>query len=220
MSKINMINGYTPLAIASGNVINDTFVVDFDNLAPTATICEFSSTAGVESKMDYSDKPFEVDAPFGACLSVKASAACTDKLEIHGYDYLGQPVTEKLTLSGATAVNGVKCFKYIDEVTIPESTAAVTVTVSRNAVFGLPYRTTNVVFGTSNGVKFTDYELTVAYDNKATESSSDPRGFITLTAAKYTEAAHIRFICNTNPEVFTIDGEEVGGLFGIPHYAE
>lgn len=76
---------------------------------------------------------------YGRNVTVVASGAATSTVTINGKDYLGQPMTEVLTLTGAVAVAGKKAFKHIDSV-VNGVTAATTINLGYGNVLGLPYR--------------------------------------------------------------------------------
>lgn len=211
---IKMISRYTPLAVCSGNITNNIYSVDFGKLAPSADVVEVTGTSTAKI-FDY-DKPVVIDAPYGACLSVAASGASTSKITIDGFDYLGQPVTEEVTLNGTTAVAGNKCFKYISKISVPASTA-VTITVTRGLKLGLPFRTVKILSEERDGTVSTTSQLVAPTTSAATATSNDPRGTFNLTT--YAAAAHVVAVLVASDEVFTISNKEVGGLFGIPHYS-
>ena len=215
MSDIKMINSYTPVAEFAGNVINGIYTVRFDNLAVSQDLCTVVSSADGAITENF-EKPLEVDAEFGACLSLVGSAAISGTATVQGYDYLGQAITEKVTLNGTTAVSTLKAFKFVEAVTIPAATG-VTVTVSRKLVLGLPYRTSAILTETRGGVKSTTTTLTAPVNVTQTDATGDPRGTINLTT--YAAPTNVVLICIASPEIFTINNEKVGGLFGIPHFS-
>ena len=210
---VKMISRYTPKAVCSGNVVNNIYAIDFGKLATSADVVsvEGGSTAKV---FDY-ENMLEIDAPYGACLEVVASGASSSKVTIDGFDYLGQEVTEEITLNGTTGVAGNKCFKYISKISLPSSTA-VTVSVTRKLKLGLPYRTVKILAEERDGVVSTTSQLVAPTTTASTASSNDPRGTFNLTT--YAAAAHVKAVLVASDEVFTINSEDVGGLFGIPHY--
>lgn len=216
MTSIAMISGYTPLATFAGNVINNMCVVDFGKLAPTQTLMSVKTTANETVVTDFEEAPIEIDAEFGAALSLKGSAAITDVAKITGYDYMGQKIYEEITLNGTTAVEGKKAFKYIQQIII-DATSAATVIVSRSLKLGLPYRTAKVVAETRDGVASTTGELVVPVNTTQTATTGDPRGLFNLKT--YASVAHVVAVLLVSPEIFELDGKEVGGLFGIPHFA-
>lgn len=76
---------------------------------------------------------------FGRNVTVVASGAATSTVTVHGYDYLGQPMSEQLTLNGTTPVLGKKAFKWIEKVAYG-ATAATTINLGWGNVIGLPYK--------------------------------------------------------------------------------
>ena len=210
---MKMISRYTPCAVCSGNIVNRVYSVDFGKLAPSVEVVKV--TGETTAKVFDWEKPVEIDAPYGAALSVVASASSTSKIVIKGFDYLGQPVTEEVTLNGTTAVNGVKCFKYVERIEIPASTA-VTITITRKLQLGLPYRTTQILAETRDGEKVTTATLVAPTSTKSTATSTDPRGIFNL--GSYSAAKRVVAVLVASDEVFTINGKEEGGLFGLPHY--
>lgn len=69
---------------------------------------------------------------------VDAAGAATAVLTVTGTDAYGVPMSEAITLNGATAVAGQKTFKTITS--IANSATATDVFVGTGDVFGLPYR--------------------------------------------------------------------------------
>lgn len=211
---MKMISRYTPLAVCSGNITNSIYDVDFGKLEPSVNVVEVTG-ASTAKVFDW-EKPIEIDAPFGACLSVVASGASTSKITVDGFDYLGQPMTEEFTLNGTTAVTGNKCFKYVSKVSTPASTA-VTVTITRKLKLGLPFRTVKILSEERDGAASTTSQLIAPTTSASTATSNDPRGTFNLTT--YAAAAHVIAVLVASDEVFTINSKEQGGIFGIPHYS-
>ena len=80
---VKMISRYTPLAVCSGNITNNIYSVDFGKLAPSADVVEVAGGSAA-TVFDY-EKPIEIDAPYGAALSVVASGASTSDINIKGF---------------------------------------------------------------------------------------------------------------------------------------
>lgn len=76
---------------------------------------------------------------FGRNITAVASGADTDALVIKGKDYLGQYMSETLTLNGTTPVVGKKAFRWIDEIVWLDQ-AGITIDVGWGDVLGLPYK--------------------------------------------------------------------------------
>ena len=206
MSDIQMINGYTPVAEFAGNVINGIYTVRFDNLQTNAHITAFW---GVYNP---GEKPYEIDAEFGACLKLVCDGDSTGDAVIEGYDYLGQPVVEEVTASGTTGVMTNKCFKYISSV-VCAAGAAVVVTFTRKLILGVPYKTVKIFNETRNGALVTTTQLVQPVNTEATVSSGEPRGKLNL--GTYATAANIKLILVADDYSDATIG---GGLFGVPHF--
>lgn len=83
---------------------------------------------------------------FGRNVTVVASGAATSFVTITGFDYLGQPQQETLTLNGTTPVVGSKIFRRVANVSWT-ATGATTINVGWGDRIGLPYRaqSTNII---------------------------------------------------------------------------
>lgn len=153
----------------------------------------------------------DTGAKFGRNLTVVASGAATSNVTVRGKDYLGQPMVESFTLTGATAVVGKKAFKYIEAIEYGV-TAATTIDIGVGDVLGLPYRL--------------EKELTVMVDHSApaangtfvaglargaaqSATTGDPRGTWTPSAATIPNGTRS----------YEITGKwDVGNLHGDPHF--
>jgi hypothetical protein len=160
------INRYVPACQFASDVDTDgQFTVDFGTpaaLSATAILSAQSiATAGTTTTLLLDELP-----AFGRGLQVVASGAATSTVTVKGRDYLGQPMTETLTLNGTTPVLGTKTWKWIDSVTYG-ATSATTINLGTTNVFGLPYRAVKLVHelkdrviaanaGTFVGAVFTD----------------------------------------------------------------
>lgn len=208
MSDIQMINGYTPVAEFAGNVINGIYTVRFDNLQKDAHITAFWG------EYKPGEKPYEVDAEFGACLKLTSDGGESRDAVIDGYDYLGQPMREVVTVT-TEGVTTLKAFKFIKQIAV-FGEATNSITVVRSDTLGLPYRTSAILTETRGGVKSSASILTAPVDEQ-NERSGDPRGTVKL--ADYELATNVVLICIASPEIFTRGDEKVGGLFGVPHFS-
>lgn len=153
----------TPIAAAAAGILNAT-----------------SIAAAVDTTVFVSDT---ADAPFGRNVTVVASGAATSNVTVYGKDYLGQGMSESFTLNGAVAVVGKKAFKWIDRITAG-ITAATTINVGFGGILGLPYRMSNVMEETANGVEAAvgTFVAGVLTDPQTT-TSGDPRGTYTPSTA-------------------------------------
>ena len=82
-------------------------------------------------------------ALLGRAVSVTAASGATyATATVNGYDIYGYPMSEAITLTAGSAVNGRKAFKYIKSVVLSGGTADTThaYSVGTADVFGLPLR--------------------------------------------------------------------------------
>ena len=119
----------------------------------------------------------DAGAKFGRTVEVVASGAATSDVTIKGKDYLGQPMTETLTLNGAVTVNGNKAFRWIDEVSW-EATAATTIDVGWGFGLGLPYRLIEGIAEAVDKVAPTAGVFVAGAANSVVQTATtlDPRG--------------------------------------------
>lgn len=182
-----------PAVSAAADIIND---LDID---PAGSTTDFLSS--------------EADATYGRNIRIIASGAATSTLTIHGFDYLGQPMSEVMTLNGANSVVSVKAFKRLVQIDFG-LTAATTVDVGWGARFGLPYRATHCLAEQADGVAAAAGTLTAGVrTDPQTTTTTDPRGLYTPTTTPNGVKVLVGF--------FLLDGyvnsDGNGGLMGIPH---
>lgn len=209
-------NAYVPaMGYAADAIHNAVYEVDF--LTPIAAVAagilnaQSVATAG-EATTFLSDT---ADAPFGRNVTVVASGAATSNVTVVGKDYLGQGMAESFTLNGATPVVGKKAFKWIDKVTFG-ATAATTVNVGFGALFGLPYRMSNVLEETANGAEAAVGTFVAGIlTDPQTLITGDPRGTYLPST---TPNGSNRILAKFQPyHVLNASGN--GGLHGIAHVA-
>lgn len=81
------------------------------------------------------------------CVAVVTNADDTGGFyTINGYDYYGEPMSQKLTGVSSGTVTSTKAFKYISSVVPSGTINSTAVNVGTVDVFGLPLRTDNVTF--------------------------------------------------------------------------
>ena len=82
-------------------------------------------------------------ALIGRAVSITAAASATyATATVNGYDIYGYPMTEAITITANSTVNGKKAFKYIKSVVLSGGTADTThaYSVGTTAIIGLPVR--------------------------------------------------------------------------------
>ena len=140
--------------------------------------------------------------PFGRGLRVVASGAATSTVIVNGRDYLGQRMSETLTLNGATAVLGIKAFRYIDSV-VCAATASTTIDLGWRDLFGLPYKFEQIAQETKNGVVAANagtFVAGLATATAATATNADVRGtYLPVTVIPDgTNTFELRYIADTS----------------------
>jgi hypothetical protein len=129
---------------------------------------------------------------------------------VYGWDYLGQPIAESLTLNGTTPVVGNKCFKSLNYMTY--TAAATTVSIGTGVKLGLPYKALRAVYEIANGVVAAAGTLQApSLVDPQTNVTLDPRGAYTTTTTM-NGANIISGVFNMANDVNTANN---GGLHGI-----
>ena len=123
-------------------------------------------------------------------VSVTQAAAGTQRtFTVSGYDYYGQAMSEAITSTVGSTVNGKKAFYYVTSVTVAAGGTTTAVTVGTADIFGCPVRFIDksyvVRYGWNNATADdTSGTLTVADTATATTTTGDVRGtFAPSTAA-------------------------------------
>jgi hypothetical protein len=151
--------------------------------------------------------------PYGRTVSYVAAAASTGTVNLNGYDYLGQPMSEQITLNGATPVAGKKAFKYFRNVTYTAS--ATTLSIGSAASLGLPYKAVRCQFETANQALVAPGTLVApVLTDPQTATTGDPRGTYTPTTA-FDGTTVISAIFDMQNDV---NLSNRGGLYGIPQF--
>lgn len=154
-------------------------------------------------------------APYGRNLTIVASAAAANVVNVYGRDYLGQPMKEAFTLNGTTPVVGVKAFAYIDKVEPVTGTGATTVNLGWGTKFGLPYKTRAVVREYTDQVVAAAGTLTApVLTDPQTTVTGDPRGLYVPTTTP--DGVKVLEIDAKFDKSLNAAGR--GGLHGIVHF--
>jgi hypothetical protein len=201
-------NKYAAKAQFSGNICND--ICKFVYVASANTLAEVSSEKGV---VEF-ESPLTITAAFGSSISVKGSAA--GKVNIEGYDYLGQKIVVSEQTVTTTASVLAMPFKYITKVeAVSDGDVAVTVTVVEDMTKAFPeFKVTKLLAAKKNGADMTVPTLTAPVVTENTNGQKATRGVITLSGAVAGDV--YEFIGIADNSLVTINDEEVGGLYGNP----
>lgn len=82
---------------------------------------------------------FANDMPYARNVTVVASAAAETKVTVHGTNIANLPISEELTLNGATPVVGAKAFKTITSAVLPIATGEETIDLGWGDSIALPF---------------------------------------------------------------------------------
>jgi hypothetical protein len=152
---------------------------------------------------------------YGRNVTVVASGAATSNVTVNGFDYLGQPIAESFTLTGATPVVGNKCFKSFVNATFG-ATGATTINIGTGVKLGLPYKTLRVVYEIANGALVAAGTLQApSLVDPATSTTTDPRGAYTPT----TTLNGVNIISVAANMANDVNTANHGGLHGLQHAA-
>jgi len=210
------INNYVPAMAYSADVnYNGETRVNFGApAAANATLIGNAINITTAGQSDLSAVTQLAEA-YGRNVTVVASAASVVVVTLNGWDYLGQPLAESFTLTGATPVVGNKAFKAFNNVAFPTG-SPVTINIGTGVKLGLPYKAIRVVYEIANGALVAAGTLQApSLVDPATATSTDPRGLYTTTTTM-NGANIITAAFNMLNDVNTANH---GGLHGIQHAA-
>lgn len=162
-------------------------------------------------------------ALLGRAVSITAAASATyATATVNGYDIYGYPMTEAITITANSTVNGKKAFKYIKSVVLSGGTADTThaYSVGTADVFGFPLRSDT--FGdvlVNNATALVGTTLITAATNylpadRTTPSATtaDVRGTFAATSSSGAN----KLIFRQSPQPYMTP--YVTGLFGLTQY--
>ncbi len=147
---------------------------------------------------------------WGRNVTAVASGAATSVVRIIGRDYLGQPIREHLTLNGATTVQGVKAFRYVDTIDW-DATAGTTINVGIGNYFGLPYRSYTLVDEIKNNAIAASagtFVSGLSIPGAANNTSADPRGLYLPVTVIPNGVVRFEIRCTIDPSY----------VYGSAHY--
>ena len=195
-------NGMTRVSFGAPAAASATLLLSAQSIAAAITV-DLSTAA-------------QFPETYGRTVSIIASGAATSTCTVNGWDYLGQPVSELLTLTGAVAVPGAKAFKTFRNMVINTTTGATTINLGSGLRLGLPYKAIRCAYEIANGVLAAAGTLAAAsLTDPQTSTTSDPRGLYTPTTALNGSniiSGIFEFINDENTS-------RNGGLMGLPHYS-
>lgn len=201
------VNFGAPAVASAANILSATSISAIGN---TSTFLQDNTDPVVAATQAL----FPYGPGFGRVLQYVASGASTATVTTKGRDYMGQPMTEVVTLNGATPVIGNKAFKYIDNISWTAG-GAVTMNVGTGAKLGLPFCVKQVLGEFADGVPAAVGTLvTPSLVDPQVAGSFDPRGVYTpTTTPDGSKELRIEVVYNNK-----LNANGNGGLHGLQHY--
>ena len=147
---------------------------------------------------------------WGRNVTVVASGAATTQVRVFGRDYMGQPIREHLTLNGATGVQGVRAFRYIDKVDW-DATASTTINLGIGNYLGVPfkcYSMTSEIKNSAISANAGNFVAGLATTTAASATTTDPRGLYLPVTVIPNGVVRFEIRCTTDPN----------NLLGNQHY--
>lgn len=187
------LNGPVEIDLGAPAAADADGLVDGQSIAAAGEVSVAASTEAIAGK-------------FGRNVTVVASGAATSLVTVHGYDYLGQPMSENYTLNGATPVVGKKAFRHVSSVEYA-ATAATTIDVGFGAILGLPYKMIGDAIDYTDKVRSGTQGTYVVGADTQTATSNDPRGTFAPHSTVVPNGAR-RYMVSYRPDRENLHGEE------------
>jgi|SRR5215469_10115267 len=199
------VNYQNPTRVSFGapQANNATLLLNAGSVANANTVIDLSTAAAFPET-------------YGRAVTYVASGAGgTGTVTLYGWDYLGQPMREDVTLNGVTPVAGKKAFKSFLNLTSPTAMVGITVNIGSGSPLGLPYKALRCEYEVGNGVSVAvgTFVAGVLTDPQ-TATTGDPRGtYVPTTTVNGTNI--ISAVFDFANDVNTSNN---GGLHGIQQY--
>lgn len=218
------INCYVP-AMQYGAAVIGLGPTRFDLGVPATAgaIATLISAQGAVGPVTFLASPLIIDSRYGRTVSVTPSGVPGNNnlLDLVGYDYLGQPMTERFTgaAAAATPLVGLKAWKVVLGTKIGlAATNAVTVSISTGVSLGIPYKG-RIIAATEGTTEMTYAQINTnkveaVLTDPATALTGDPRGLYTPTTAP-NGVLRYGIVMNGDPSVNAAGN---GGLHGIRQF--
>lgn len=156
-----------------------------------------------------------VDAPWGRVVSFEGSAAGAPVVTITGFDYLGQKITETVTLISVTETFSLNAYSRIISVAVATGVTG-TFDMGFSNVLGLPYKTMQIEYEIADGVLAAAGTLVVpVLTDPATAATGDPRGTYAPTT---TPGVAVDLSILASADNWVNDAGN-GGYYGIAHFS-
>lgn len=199
------------LAAADADGISAGTTIDLDAGA-AQTLTSFTAGTGGEGTT--------TGAPYGrnVTFTVTGTLATGTTVVVHGFDYLGQPLQETVTIGTGMAPTAasLKAFKKVTKIVNAGGANTGTATMGWGSSIGLPFVTVAVEREIEdNVVAATSAVLTApVFTDPQTGTTGDPRGTVVLNGTEDGSAIFELDVVVTD----FINSSNNGGLHGIAHY--
>lgn len=193
--------GYNRISLGIPAALNATFYQSAQSIAS-------ASNANIADTGQFTDANM---SKFGRNVTAVASGAATSTVTFTGFDYLGQKITEILTLNGTTPVLGLKAFKRVTNIAWG-ATGATTINTGIGNSLGLPYRSLRLDSDLVSGAVPTAGTLTagIALSTVQSGTTGDPRG---------TYIANASFLPNAARDYVLVLQVDPTALHGAAHFS-
>lgn len=168
-----------PLALSADGLLNDVVMVNGSAVAVTS----FTAGAGSATAIGYNGMvPFSSTTKrdgWGRNITAVASSTNTRVMTVTGYDYLGQPMQETITLTSGSTVQGLKAFTWVTSISFASASDTTTVDVGWGNKLGLPFAGNAMATEVKNGAVAANAGTFVAAlvnGTAATINNADTRG--------------------------------------------
>lgn len=215
MNNLPFVPTYVRVAqkLDCGNIKNGMFLDKFKQ----ASAETFSNVIAATKKE--STGVFVSEHEYGEAISLVSDAADVSDITVAGYDYMGQPMKEVITLTGTTAAAGGKAFKFITS--LSRSGATNNVTMATIGKVGVKYASTKIDHVISNGLNVATTNLFVAAPSIAqTATTADPRGlFVFPAAGSDGDEIEVMFVVTDYVIAGATPAADNGGVYGMKHFS-
>jgi hypothetical protein len=219
------VNEYVPAMQYGAGIISHVparFNLGIPATSAAGTIATLIPVNTANGTYAYFTAPVMIDARYGRVLSATPSAApgTNNVVDILGYDYLCQPMYERITgaSAGTSLIAGLKAFKWVIGTRINTTASnAITWSIGVGNGLGLPVKGQIITAkeGTTvmtNAQIMTNHTQAVLTD-PATGTTGDPRGIYTPTTAPNGVLFYELGIAGDN----YVNSANNGGMYGIRH---
>jgi hypothetical protein len=218
------INCYVPAMQYGASVIGlGPTRFDLGIPATAGAIATLISAQGAIGSVTYLSVPLVIDARYGRTISVTPSGVPGNANEfvLCGYDYLGQPLSERFlgSAAAATPIVGLCAWKIIvGTKLLVAATNAVTMSITTGVSLGIPYKG-RIIAATEGTTEMTYAQINTnkveaVLTDPATVATGDPRGLYTPTTAP-NGVLRYGIVMNGDPSVNAAGN---GGLHGIKQF--